>query len=911
MDYAQWFATVTGYDGPHDWQRRLAAESECEDRLLRIPTGMGKTEGVLAAWAWHRLVRQDPAWPRRLVWCLPMRVLVEQTVDVARRLLDAISAAGGVTGEAAPVVRVHALMGGLEAEPWHLEPERPAVFVGTQDMLLSRALNRGYAAGRARWPIEYALLNHDCLWVMDEVQLMDVGLATSVQLQAFRREDARAAIRPCHTWWMSATLQADWLHTVDSAAWLPTLRDRAVRIRPEEQTGALWNVEKPVVTVRIPATEDKDCARLARAAWDAHLRSSGDGQGRVTLVIVNRVETAIAVHDALDRLRTGAAEPPDLRLVHGRFRPLERRTWSREFLSRAACEDPRTDRIIVATQVVEAGVDVSGTALVTELAPWPSLVQRFGRAARYGGTAAITVVDRDARGKHALPYSEVELSAAARALSELADVGPAALERFEASLERNDRARLEELYPYEPLHVLTRRESDELFDTSPDLAGADLDISRFIRTGEERDVLVCWAQWDGGDGAAPTPPARLEPTGDGLCPVPVHLARQWLLADGRLKSGLSAWVWDYTGDSWRRLGADDCYPGQVILVDAACGGYDVRRGFTGARPRRIDPAIPVAGAFSLAATDTAADRAQSREDLSARDQWKTIATHGREVGAEARRLALELGLDDESAALLELAGRVHDWGKAHPAFNSSIGDAPSGRRPQRPDLAKAPPGAWAPPDRLYCGDPSSGPRRGFRHELASALALFGLLRQVDPDHEALLGPHRALIDAGVVEADPVADDAPVASRLADELRALSAHRFNLLAYLVCSHHGKARGNWHATEHDQAFPVHDGRFTGSGQPLLGLRDGDTLPPISLVAGDGTLADVPALTLHLDLAAIGLSARFGASWSERVHSLLEAHGPFALAFLEALLRAADVRASRLETPDPLLLGEGGAA
>jgi len=48
-------------------------------------------------------------------------------------------------------------------------------------MLLSRALNRGYGIGRARWPLEFGLLSHDTLWVMDEVQLMDV-LSTGLQI---------------------------------------------------------------------------------------------------------------------------------------------------------------------------------------------------------------------------------------------------------------------------------------------------------------------------------------------------------------------------------------------------------------------------------------------------------------------------------------------------------------------------------------------------------------------------------------------------------------------------------------------------------------------------------------------------------------------------------------------------------
>ena len=42
-------------------------------------------------------------------------------------------------------------------------------------MLLSRALNRGYGMSRYRWPMHFGLLNNDCLWVMDEVQLMGRG----------------------------------------------------------------------------------------------------------------------------------------------------------------------------------------------------------------------------------------------------------------------------------------------------------------------------------------------------------------------------------------------------------------------------------------------------------------------------------------------------------------------------------------------------------------------------------------------------------------------------------------------------------------------------------------------------------------------------------------------------------------
>jgi CRISPR-associated endonuclease/helicase Cas3 len=83
----------------------------------------------------------------------------------------------------------------------------------------------------------------------------------------------------------------------------------------------------------------------------------------------------------------------------------------------------------------------------------------------------------------------------------------------------------------------------------------------------------------------------------------------------------------------------------------------------------------------------------------------------------------------------------------------------------------------------------------------------------------------------------------------------------------------------------------------------VRDGDALPAISL---DGVSA-LPELTLTLAPAAIGLSSLTGRSWRDRTAELLRTHGPGALAYLEALLIAADRRASRFMTEDPLLAAE----
>ncbi len=272
-EFREYFERITENATPYPWQVQLGADAACRDRTIRIPTGFGKTAGVVVAWLHHRVARQDDAWPRRLVFCLPMRTLVEQTEDVVKGWIE----------RARADVALHVLMGGVKATRWVEDLDRPAILIGTQDMLLSRALNRGYAAGRGLWPMEYGLLHHDALWVLDEVQLMDVGLATSAQMAAFRAQDdsnCRASNRPAHTWWMSATLQRRWLATIDH----PTLAEAPLAIGADERKGGLFDVRKALVREADVANDDK-VDRIAASVRERHV------EGTLTLVIVNRVKT--------------------------------------------------------------------------------------------------------------------------------------------------------------------------------------------------------------------------------------------------------------------------------------------------------------------------------------------------------------------------------------------------------------------------------------------------------------------------------------------------------------------------------------------------------------------------------------------------------------------------------------------
>jgi len=212
MAFGDFFKTATD-QSPYAYQTRLAEQPWPE--ALIAPTGLGKTAAVILSWLWKGANDPDNT-PRRLVYCLPMRTLVEQTAENATRWLEKLKG----KFEHLPLPEdLHLLMGGVEKvrgkEQWYEKADRPTILIGTQDMLISRALMRGYASSRTRWPMEFGLLHTDSQWVFDEVQLMGAARATSAQLQAFR-ESLPTGLEPsAKSMWVSATLKPKWLETVD------------------------------------------------------------------------------------------------------------------------------------------------------------------------------------------------------------------------------------------------------------------------------------------------------------------------------------------------------------------------------------------------------------------------------------------------------------------------------------------------------------------------------------------------------------------------------------------------------------------------------------------------------------------------------------------------------------------------
>jgi len=768
--FESFFEKATG-PSPYPYQTKLAT-SEKLPELIVIPTGMGKTDAVVLGWLWRR--RFDPreeiraGTPRRLIYCLPMRVLVEQTRDKAIGWLknlgmwaedpevdDFLEGWASKQDVGGKRIAVTVLMGGECKDEWDLYPERDAIIIGTQDMLLSRALNRGYGMSRYRWPVHFGLLNNDCLWVMDEVQLMGVGVETSAQVQAFCR--SFGTMNRVQYIWMSATVGDKQLDTVDHPR--PSDGWQRLSLDPDkERIPAVlkkFEAKKPLKRADLKLVKQNEKKSYANEL--AGLIKSKHKNGTLTLAMVNRVDRAQEVYKEL--LNQGRTEK-DAAVLHSRFREGERK-------ARLQLLDEKQDRIIVATQVVEAGVDISAHTLITELAPWPSLVQRFGRCNRRGeyDDAAIEWIDIDSREEGSgltLPYDSESLDIARSLIEKPTDAGPKTLAQASQGYAEPETIRA----------VVRRKDFLDLFDTTPDLTGNDLDVSRFIREGEDKDVQVYWRDFPKEGPVGQLAPYRREE----LCSVSISKMKDYL-------KKYNGWIWDHLEERWKGVGDNGeekgCRPGQALLLHPENGGYSPILGWIGAEGKAGTSVEVVSAKDKCKNSD---DPSMNGDQQSRIGSWVTLKDHFDHVSNEVLALSEYLDLPQNYRDALKNAAFWHDVGKVHPAFQNML---LSGRQDEESLKADGP---WAKAEgnagrASYWVESSDGKRIErpyFRHELASALAWLqtNVKRQEDAD---------------------------------------------LVAYLIASHHGKVRMSIRSLPKEAEPP--EGLLFARG-----VWDGDMLDPL---------------------------------------------------------------------------------
>jgi CRISPR-associated endonuclease/helicase Cas3 len=376
------FRELTG-NKPFPWQRALYQRFKDGElpESCNLPTGLGKTN-VIAVWL-IALLHQITKMPRRLVYVVNRRTVVDQTTAEVEKLRANLQRIESVP-ENQRTLAISTLRGQFaDNREWSADPSRPAVICGTVDMIGSRLLFSGYGVGFKSKPLHAGLLGQDTLLVHDEAHLEPAfqDLLVAIQAEQKRCSD----FRRLYVIELTATSRGGAARFPNEAERLANENDRTV----QKRIGAVKTIVLHEVLDEKKELADK-ITKLALAHKDS---------AKAILIFVRKVED---VEKIVAKLET---EDQSVQQLTGTLRGLERDRVAdprrpdgcpifARFLPPPQSDAPEAERwkvepqpgtvYLVCTSAGEVGVNISADHLVCDLTTFESMAQRFGRVNRFG-----------------------------------------------------------------------------------------------------------------------------------------------------------------------------------------------------------------------------------------------------------------------------------------------------------------------------------------------------------------------------------------------------------------------------------------------------------------------------------------------------------------------------------------------
>lgn len=955
---------------PFGWQTRLLREVVAQGwpDIVDAPTGAGKTAVLDIALFHLALVASgapcSPA-PRRIVFAVDRRVIVDQAFNRARKLQQALAnypdpgvqamaeALRRVAGGDAPL-HVEMLRGGMPREDeWARSPIQPTILCTTVDQLGSRLLFRGYGVSPSMAPIHAGLLGGDALLLLDEAHLARPFQQTldRVGLLRSRAGDARP--------WAFSSLTAT----------------------PREATGKVFRLSEaeraePAITTRLGAAKTAELelckdrsgsndhvAALVTAAMQ--LSEQCTQPAPTVAIIVNRVALARAVLQALP------AGDHDAILLTGRVRPIERERLLNHYEARLTSRGGATEShtvaaaatrplFVVATQCIEAGADFDFDAMVTQIAPLDALQQRFGRLNRLGlrgrGPAVIIAArDEIARGNDDPLYQGTPretwewLSARAESASPKAraalDISPQAFVRMLAA---DPAAAAECVVAAKDAPVLRGADLGFLTMTNPrPLPDPYLPLFLHGEPTSEADVSIVWRTdceiiASSSESVSQTDVARianaivacLPPVPGEALRVPIWAAKAWLARSGsdaanvtdvggerdphpeeRYPGGRPALRWrgaDHEDTGLVR--ADALRAGDLVIVPSSYGGCDQFGWAPASRAPTADiadaAAVPYhARYFALRLHPTLwEDGGVTWETAWRRLQQPTAERPAQAVAAELRQMLPELPPGQGEAVARFPANLSKPRFRLEFPYDAEPGDGqPSGAvliatcGIMSADERRTP-AASTEDDMTGCFANGSVSLARHTRDVVEQAGRFVAALQLGETLANTLAFAAQYHDAGKADdrfqdwlrgpestvREPLAKGGRWRGNIAETIARTAAGvpphwRHEVLSVRIARQHLAAAGD----SIDPALALYlIGTHHGHGRPFFPHSDPWDAHPRE-VLGTPIAADAGPERLDFDWC--------GGDWAELFAGLQAKYGPWGLAFLEAVLRLADHRAS----------------
>jgi CRISPR-associated endonuclease/helicase Cas3 len=493
------FIRLTGHR-PFPWQRRLFREwfaQGCVSSCCDIPTGLGKTS-VMAIW--YLALRAGASVPRRLVYVVDRRAVVDQATTIAGEIKEKSDDS---------TLRISTLRGQhVDNRAWLADPAAPAIIVGTIDMIGSRLLFSGYGVSRRMRPYHAGLMGADTLVILDESHLVP---PFERLLEAI--ENGMETFGP---------------HEKADRKVLPRFKLLSLSATGRTRKGAVFQLDEEdlkdtIIQKRLEATKRLKLVKasgknlegiLAERAWAL----SGEGTKAVRcLVYCNSRETAEKTAAAIEKLATVKKNVGEvaIELFVGARRVKERvdaaeRLKALGFLASSNVELEKP-AFLISTSAGEVGVDLDADHMVCDPVSWERMVQRLGRVNRRGdGDAHIDLVHmgetipkkknepRPEESRAMIAWRSVNLLYALPNDERGIDVSPGALRELKLRAESDPKlgCRIEAATTPEPLRpALTRALVDAWSKTSLDRHTGRPEIGPWLRGWIEDDrpqTSVVW-----------------------------------------------------------------------------------------------------------------------------------------------------------------------------------------------------------------------------------------------------------------------------------------------------------------------------------------------------------------------------------------------------------------------------------
>jgi CRISPR-associated endonuclease/helicase Cas3 len=475
------FEVLAGFK-PMRWQQRLYEEHFVKGALpsaVSVPTGLGKT-AVMAVWMValaQQMKSGQISLPRRLVYVVDRRAVVDQATQFAEELRANLQKSGAEKLREAlglgedEILPISTLRGQfVDNRDWLADPSRPAVIVGTVDMIGSRLLFEGYGVSRKMRPYHAGLLGADALVLLDEAHLVPpfeallAEIAENVKRYGAKDDALNALVPRFQLLPLSATgrrptavpfvlQESDFLNPGDK-----TVIDAVVHER--------LNAKKYLTFPSFGDEKLEDA--LAKRAWTL----SDDGTKPVRVIVYcNSRDVAKSVSEALFKKAGKTPIKNNIELFVGARRVRERieaaqRLQALGFLAGDGAGRAQPS-FLVATSAGEVGVDLDADHMVCDLVAWERMVQRFGRVNRRGGK------DKDGKDKQAeivvLVEPEPEPKKATKDALEKKNKGEELKPKEQKAIEDHERL-LVKLRSYrQPFgEALKKKEGEDFFDVNPE-----------------------------------------------------------------------------------------------------------------------------------------------------------------------------------------------------------------------------------------------------------------------------------------------------------------------------------------------------------------------------------------------------------------------------------------------------------